>query len=307
MVGEGRKSGGWLADQAWLLLMLPPLFWSGNFILGRAVAGEVPPIALAFWRWTLGALIALPFAWRHLSRDWPLYRAHWPLILLLSALGIAVFNTFVYIGLNSTTALNGVMMQSAMPVLIVLMSFFLFRDTISPLQGLGILVSLTGATTLIARGDASVLTGLSFNGGDLWVFGAVLSYAAYTALLRRRPAVHGLSMVVVTFALGALMLLPLYVWESAAGRPLHVNATSLGAIAYVAVFPSILAYLCYNRAAALLGPNRTGLSIHLMPVFGSILAILFLGEQPHLYHAVGIALIACGILLATRKAGARSA
>jgi len=290
-------------DQAWLLLMLPPLFWSGNFILGRFVAGEVPPVALAFWRWTLGALITLPFAWRHLRRDWPVFRRHWPMVLLLSALGIAAFNTLVYIGLGSTTALNGVMMQSAMPVLIVLMSFFLFGDTITVVQMAGIAVSLTGALTLIAQGDPAVLAGLRFAVGDLWIFAAVLAYAAYTALLRKRPTVHGLSFVVVTFAIGALMLLPLYVWEGMSGHPLRLTPVSVGAIAYVSIFPSILAYLCFNRAAALIGPNRTGLSIHLMPVFGSLLAILFLGEQPHWYHAAGIALIAAGILLATRKPG----
>lgn len=290
-------------DQAWLLLMLPPLFWSGNFILGRFVAGEVPPVALAFWRWTLGALITLPFAWRHLRRDWPVFRRHWPMVLLLSALGIAAFNTLVYIGLGSTTALNGVMMQSAMPVLIVLMSFFLFGDTITVVQMAGIAVSLTGALTLIAQGDPAVLAGLRFAVGDLWIFAAVLAYAAYTALLRKRPTVHGLSFVVVTFAIGTLMLLPLYVWEGMSGHPLRLTPVSVGAIAYVSIFPSILAYLCFNRAAALIGPNRTGLSIHLMPVFGSLLAILFLGEQPHWYHAAGIALIAAGILLATRKPG----
>lgn len=307
MTPSSAPSRHGLFDQAWLLLMLPPLFWSGNFILGRYVAGEVPPVALAFWRWTLGALITLPFAWAHLRRDWPTYRRHWRIVLLLSALGIAAFNTLVYIGLASTTALNGVMMQSAMPVLIVLMSFMLFRDTISPLQGVGIAVSLTGALTLIAHGDAEVLAGLRFAAGDVWIFAAVLAYGAYTALLRRRPAVHGLSFVVVTFAVGAAMLLPLYLWESLNGHPLRLTAVSVGAIAYVSVFPSILAYLCFNRAAALIGPNRTGLSIHLMPVFGSLLAILFLGERPHLYHAAGIALIACGIVLATRRPAGKPA
>jgi drug/metabolite transporter (DMT)-like permease len=291
-----------LADQAWLLLMLPGLFWAGNAVLGRAVAGEVPPVALAFWRWALGALIVLPFAWRHLPHDLRTLARRWPIVLVLTALGIGAFNTFLYIGLGTTTALNAVMMQSAMPVLIVLMSLVLFGETLTLRQGLGIAVSLAGAATLIARGEPETLLGLRFNRGDLWVMAAVLAYAAYTALLRKRPNVHGLSFIVATFALGAMMLLPFYVAESLGGRPLVLHPTALGAIGYVAVFPSIMAYLAFNRAVALVGANTAGLAIHLVPVFGALLSILLLGEQPHWYHGAGIALIAAGIALATRKA-----
>lgn len=296
-------AGRRLFDQAWLLMMLPPLFWASNAVLGRAVAGQVPPVGLAFWRWTLGALLVLPFAWRHLRADAPVLKRQWKIVLLLTVLGIGVFNTFLYIGLNTTTALNAVMMQSSMPVLIVLMSLALFGDRVSALQAVGIAVSLAGATTLIARGDPAVLLGLQLNAGDLWIFAAVLCYAAYTALLRRRPNVHGLSFIVATFAAGALTLLPFYVWETVGGRPMPVTPAALGAVVYVALFPSILAYLCFNRSVALVGANTAGLAIHLIPVFGSLLAILFLGEQPHLYHGVGIALIAVGIVLATRRRG----
>jgi drug/metabolite transporter (DMT)-like permease len=288
-------------DLPWLLLMLPPLFWSGNFVLGRAVAGQVPPIALAFWRWALGALIVLPLAWPHLRRDLPALRRQWRLVMLLSAIGIAVFNTFVYIGLNTTTALNAVMMQSAMPVLIVLMSFLLIGERITPRQAAGIAVSLIGAVTLIARGELGVLAGLAFNTGDLWVLAAVLSYAGYTALVRRRPPVHPMTFLLAIFAPGALMLLPFYLWESDSGRPLILTPVSAAAIAYVSIFPSILAYLAWNRSVELVGPNRTGLSVHLMPVFGSLLAIGFLGERPRFFHAVGIGLIAIGIVWANRR------
>ena len=290
-----------LFDQVWLLMMMPPLFWAGNAVIGRAAAGVVPPVGLAFWRWTVGALIVLPFAWRHLRQDAPALVAHWKIVLALGALGIAIFNTFLYLGLRTTTAINGVMIQSAMPVLIVLMSMALFRDRVTPRQGLGILVSLAGAATLIAHGDPATLLRLEFNTGDLWVFVAVVCYAAYTALLRRRPQVHPLSFLVATFLVGAGLLLPFYIWETLAGQPMPLSVQALGSIAYTAVCASILAYLCFNRAVALAGANVAGLAIHLVPVFGSLLAILILGEQPHLYHAVGIALIAAGIMLATRR------
>lgn len=302
MTGEPAAAGRTrLLDRPWLLLLLPPLFWSGNFVLGRAVAEAVPPVALAFWRWTLGALILLPFAWPYLRRDAAVLARHWKIVTLLTLPGIAIFNTFAYIGLATTTALNGVMIQSSMPVMIVGMSFLVFRDTVTPVQGLGIAVSLSGALTLVSRGDPLALLNLHFNVGDLWILAACIAYSAYTALLRRRPNVHGFSFIVVTFLLGALMLLPFTVMEALNGRPLVINTISLASIGYVAVFPSILAYICYNRAVLQLGANRTGLSIHLIPVFGSVLAMLFLGERPQWFHAAGIALIATGVVLATRK------
>ncbi len=296
-------AGRRLIDQAWLLMMLPPLFWAGNAVIGRAVAGAVPPIGLAFWRWALGTLIVLPFAWKHLRHDLSPLMARWKAVLVLGTLGIGMFNTFQYIALNTTTALNSVMLQSSMPVMIVLMSFALFGDRVRPVQGAGIVVSLAGALTLIAHGNPAVLLGLHLNAGDLWMLAAVGIYAAYTTLLRRKPPVHGLSFVVATFAVGAVELLPFYVWETATQRAVEPTATTFLAIGYVALFPSIVAYLCFNRVVELVGANTAGLSIHLLPVFGSVLAVLFLGEQPHLYHGAGIALIAVGIALASWRRG----
>jgi drug/metabolite transporter (DMT)-like permease len=297
-----RRHG--LADQAWLLMLLPALFWAGNAVVGRAVAGEVPPIALAFWRWVVGAAIVLPFAWRHLGRDTrPMLRA-WPVMLALSVFGVGVFNTTLYIAAQTTTALNIVMLQSAMPVLIVAASFLLFREVVTARQALGIAVSLAGAVTLVTHGDPAVLAQFDLNRGDLWMMAGILSYAVYTALLRRRPAVHGLSFVAATFIVGALILLPLYLAETLSGRPLPLAPRSALAIGYVAVFASVLAYLSYNRAVALLGANTAGLGVHLVPVFGTLLAVLLLGEVPRPYHAVGILLIGTGIWLAQRRTAA---
>ncbi|HEV7370912.1 DMT family transporter [Arenibaculum sp.] len=290
-----------LYDAPWLLFFMAPLFWSGNFVLGRAVAGEIPPVGLAFWRWTVGCLIVLPFAWPHLRRDLREFVRRWPTVLVLSAAGIAGFNTFVYIGLQDTTALNAVMMQSTMPIAIVAASFLLFGERVGPLQGLGILVSLSGVGVIVARGDWGTLAGLAFNRGDLWILAAVVSYALYTALLRRRPVVHPLSLLAGTFGLGAVMLLPLLAWEMASGRVMPATPAAFGAVAYVAVFPSVLAYFCFNRTVELIGANRTGLSVHLMPVFGTLMAIAFLGESLRWYHGAGVALIAAGIVLAGRR------
>lgn len=290
-----------LYDRPYILLALAALFWSGNFVLGRAVSEAVPPVALAFWRWFGGALLIAPFALKHTRRDWPTFRRHWPIVLLLSLLGVAVFNTLVYTGLGRTTAINGLLMQSTQPVIIIGFTFLLFRETVRPVQIVAVGLSLLGVLMIILRGDPRTLATIGLNVGDLIIFLAVISYAAYTALLRRRPAVHPFSFLLVTFGAGAAMLLPLYLAEGLGGRPLELNSVSLASIAYVCIFPSILAYLCYNRGVELVGANRAGHFFHLMPVFGSILAIIFLGERFQLYHAIGILLIVAGIVLASRR------
>lgn len=289
-----------LFDQPYLLLVLATLFWSGNFVLGRAVRADVPPIGLAFWRWCGGSILVLSFAWPYLKRDWGLIWQHWKMILLLSILGVATFNTLVYTGLQFTTAINALLMQSAMPVLIVLMSYLFFHETVRAIQGVGILLSLVGVLTIVGQGSLEVLASLSLNLGDLLVFIAVALYAAYSALLRRRPPVHPLSFIATTFIAGTVILFPFYLWENGAGRVMSVDGVTLLTIGYVAIFPSILAYLCYNRGVEMAGANRSGLFVHLMPVFGSIMAILFLGESFRWFHGTGILLILGGILLATR-------
>lgn len=290
-----------LFDQPYLLLVLATLFWSGNFVLGRAVRADVPPIGLAFWRWCGGSILVMGFAWPYLKRDWGLIRQHWKIVLLLSILGVASFNTLIYTGLQFTTAINALLMQSAMPVLIVLMSYLFFREIVSAVQGVGILLSLVGVLAIIGQGRLEVLTSLSLNLGDLLVFIAVALYAAYSALLRQRPPIHPLSFIAATFIAGAVILLPFYLWENATGRVMSVDGVTLLTVGYVAIFPSILAYLFYNRGVELAGANRAGLFVHLMPVFGSLMAILFLGERFGWFHGVGILLILGGILLATRS------
>jgi len=293
-----------ILDRAWLLMMVPALCWSGNAIVGKAVAGEVPAFALAFWRWVLASAILLPLAWPHLRKDWPALLRAWRVVLALSVFGVAVFNSTLYLAAQSTTAINIVMLQSAMPALIVLASFALFGERVRAAQAIGIAVSMTGALTLVAQGDPAALFRLEFNRGDLWIMAGIVSYAIYTVLLRLRPAVHGLSLAAATFVVGAVLLLPFHVGETLAGHPLPLTATAALAIGYVAVFASVLAYLSYNRAVALVGANVAGMSVHFVPAFGTMLAILLLGEVPRAYHAVGIALIAVGIWLAQRgKAG----
>jgi drug/metabolite transporter (DMT)-like permease len=221
--------------------------------------------------------------------------------LLLSGLGVAAFNTMIYTGLQSTTALNAILLQSAMPLCILVWVRLLFRERAGWREVAGIAVSMVGVAVIAGQGSWATLAALSFNPGDLWVIGAVASYALYGALLRRRAKVHALSFLVASFALGTLLLVPFYAWELAAGRHILMGAPALLAIGYVAIFPSFIAYLAFNRGVELIGAGRAGQFVHLMQVFGTFLAVVFLGETLRFHHGVGIALIGCGLVLANRR------
>lgn len=285
---------------AYLLLSLTSLFWSGNFLIGRAIRGDAPPLGLAFWRWAAASTLMVVLAWPHLRRDWRAIRRHWRVLLLFGLVGITQFNAFTYAALQRTTAINAFLMQSLIPVLVVGFSFLLYRESISRVQLVGVLLSLSGAVLVIVQGDWHVMATLALNRGDLFAFLAVAGYALYTTLLRRKPAIQPLAFNAAIFVVGALGLLPPYLVETWLGRSMPVTWTTVGAVSYVAIFPSILAYAFYNRGVEEIGPSRASLFIHLMPVFGSILAMLLLGERLSWYHGAGFALIAAGLLLATR-------
>ena len=288
-------------NSAWTLLILANLFWAVNIVLGRGMAGLVPPIALAYWRWTGAFLVAVGFAWPHLKRDAPVLLRHWRMMLLLSATGIATYNAMSYIGLTSTTALNVLLLQSAGPLIIILWAFALFGERPTAWQAAGVLLSLLGVATIAGHGSLETLMALSLNRGDVWILVAMVIYGIYAAMFRRRPGTHPLSFLVTTMGIGSMMILPFYVWETVQGGRVHGGLPVWLAMAYIAVFPSFIAYLFFNRGIELIGAGRAGQSWHLMPLFGSILAVAFLGESFHVYHAVGIALIGAGIVLASVK------
>jgi drug/metabolite transporter (DMT)-like permease len=296
-----RRPAAGIWSSAWTLLILANLFWAGNIVLGRGVAGIVPPVALAYFRWTGAFLIAIGFAWPQLRRDLPLFVQQWPLMLLLSATGIASYNTMSYIGLTETTALNVLLLQSALPLVILLWAYALFRERPTPAQSAGVLVSLGGVAIIASKGSLTLLRHLSVNPGDAWVLAAMAIYGIYAAMFRRRPKAHPLSFLVATMGIGSTIILPFFVWERASGARITPAWPAFAALAYIAIFPSFIAYLFFNRGIELIGAARAGQSMHLMPVFGAALAVLFLGERFHFYHAVGITLIAAGIALASLR------
>lgn len=284
-----------------MLLPLAVLFWAGNIVIGRAIHGTFPPIALTFWRWVLAFLIALPFTWRRLKVDLPALKAAWPILLALSVLGISTYNALGYKGLATTTAINAALLQSAMSPLVVLFGFVLFRERAAATQLLGVAVSILGVMWIVAQGSGRTLIHLRLNIGDLLLLAALASYALYTVLLRKKPAVHPLSLLASTFLVGSLILLPFYGAELASGERIQPGLPAAGALLYVAVFPSLVAYLFFVRGVEVIGAARAGQFVHLMPVFAPVLAMIFLGERLHLFHLVGAAIIGLGILIASRS------
>ena len=294
-----------LLDAPYVLLTLVPLLWAGNIVLGRYVVGAVPPVAISWFRWTLAFLILLPIAWRSLRQDWPVIRRHMGVLTLLSLSGITLYNTLFYWGLQFTPALNGLLMQSTAPLLIALWAFVISGEKLRLGQTLGIAISLCGVLVIISRGDLNVLMHIRFEKGDLWLIAAMVLYTFYSALLAKRPKMSRLGFLAFSIGWGAAMLTPAFIWERMVGPPLHFNALTVASFAYVSIFASVLAFLFFNRGIELVGPNRAAPFFHLMPVFGSALAILLLGETPHLYHAAGYALVLTGVAVAT-FAGRRS-
>ena len=289
-----------IKNQPYLLLTMAMLFWAGNFILGRAFHKDIPPISLAFWRWLGAAFIVTWPALPHMRRDYTKLLRSWPVVLLLSVLGIACFNTLAYSGLQHTEAINAFLIQSLMPVMIVLLSFFIFREKITLIQLIGVLISLSGAVVIIIRGDADNFLKLTINQGDFLIMTAILCYAGYSVVLRKRPFVHPLAFLCSIFWIGTAVIFPFYLWEMMNVSVIELRVSNFLVIGYVIIFPSIVSYLCYNRGVELVGANRAGLFIHLMPVFGSLMAVLFLNESFRWYHGTGILLIGLGIFMATR-------
>lgn len=277
------------------------LFWSGNWVVGRGIRGDVPPLALSFWRWMIAFALLLPFAWPPLKKQWRAVLRHWPMLSVLGIFGGACHNALTYIGLAQTTATNGVLLASATPIMILGLSWAILGKRLHRLEWLGVVVSFGGILAIISHGEPARLAELRPNAGDLWVLAAMLSWAFYTVLLVRQPTgLHPFSFLAAISAVGLLALAPFYAWEIAAGRLINPSLPAALAIAYAGIFPALLGFIFWNKAVAEVGGNRAGVFMHLMPVFGTILSIVFLGERPYPYHLAGIGLILLGIWLTTR-------
>ncbi|MFV0438117.1 MAG: DMT family transporter [Desulfopila sp.] len=290
----------------YLLLALAVLFWSGNFVISRGMHAAIPPFTLAYWRWLTALVVLLPLAAKYLGREQATVRRHLVYIGMQGVVGVAGFNTFIYLAMQTTTAINAALVNSSMPVLIAICSWILYRETMTVRQGLGVLISLTGVLRIISGGELAQMLAMDFNRGDLLVLVASALWAIYSANLKRYPQeLHPLVYLTATVFVGVVVLTPLYLYERGSGLGMELSFASVATIVYVALFASVFAYLFWNRAVREVGANRAGPFIYLMPVFSTILAVLFLGERIEGFHLQGILMISFGIFLTTFRVRAR--
>jgi drug/metabolite transporter (DMT)-like permease len=291
---------------AFLLLALATLFWAGNWVLGRALREIFEPNALNLWRWLIASLALAPFALPRLRRNLPALRKSAGLLAVLSFFGVALFQSLIYYGLKTTTTVNAVLLNSSFPAFMLLCSWAIDRERGTPRQVAGMLISLAGIAIILARGDVASLARLELHSGDALILLAMPVWGVYSVLLKRRPAeLDGIVFLFAISTIGVALLLPAFAVEAWFAPPRWPGAEGIAAVLYVGLAASVGAFICWNRGVAILGANTAGFTIHLLPAFGTLLAIVFLGESFRAFHALGIAAILAGVVVATRPVAPR--
>lgn len=281
------------------LLALAAVAWAGNYVMGRAIAGEVPPAGLAVGRWLVAVLVMLPLACPHLRIDLPVLAARWRYMAVMGITGAGVFGTLQYAGLQYTTATNGGLISATSAVLIALAGGVLFGDRMTARQVAGLAISMMGALVIVAKGELTNLVGLRFNIGDLMILVTLVSWGVYCALLRLKPATHWSSFTITLFAVALVGNIPFAVGEYAFGRPVRFTWPTVAAVAYTGVVSSVIGFIAWNRGVEIIGSQRAGVYLNLIPILTVLLAVLLLAERPQGFHFAACALVFMGLWLAT--------
>ena len=286
-----------------LLLVLATLLWGGNFVIGRAVAGDIPPITLAFLRWCVAFIVFLPIAYSRVKREWHMIKANWPAVIVMAITGVACFNTLVYIGVYYTTSINASLMNSSTPIIIYILSFILLKERLSKFQLIGTALSLAGVAFILSKGSLETLLSFSFNKGDLIVLVAVFCWGVYSLLVKQYAGrLPGYSTFLVTIALGVIMLLPFTIYElMTTSVEIVWSPSTIGAIVYVGIIASIVAFLSWNNGVVALGANKASIYLNFIPLFAAIFAVLFLDEDLLIAQVIGGLAVICGVILANKK------
>lgn len=274
--------------------------WSGNFVVARGLAEDIPPIQLNFWRWVVALACMLPVAWPHLRKEWPMIRQHMGYLSIMGLVGISILNTLLYKGGQSTESLNMALLVPTVPIMIIILSRIFYGEPITPRRLLGVVIVLAGVLTIISRGDPARLLAVHFAAGDFWALGGATSFAVYSLLIRQRPvdiSIWGFN--AVTFALGTLFMVPAVLWEAWVLPLPTVNVPVVSGILYSGVGCSFIAYMLWAKAVSIVGPVRAGFVYYTLPLFAAVAATLLLGEVVSPAHIVGGLCIIAGILVAT--------
>jgi len=291
--------------QPYLLLSLTALFWGGNAIAGKIAVGHISPFLLTTLRWVVAMAIVAWFARPHLRRDWPVISRNLPFLLMLGAIGFAVFNNLMYSALNHTSAINVAIVQASMPLMVFALNFMLFKLRTTWLQVLGFILTLIGVAIVASAGSFENLANLAFNHGDILMLIAIMTYGVYSVLLKNKPNIHWLSFITVLGTAALVTSLAFSAWEIVNQTIIWPDQTGWAVILYTAIFPSILSQVFWMRGLEMIGSNRGGVFINIVPVVGSALAILLLVETLHPYHIIALVLVIGGVWLSQRKTGSK--
>ena len=288
---------------AYTFLIFATLFWSGNFIVGKAASlFEIPPFTLNFYRWIFAWLILAPFTLKEILSKKKYILKNIKLILILGVTSITVFNSIVYYSLNFTQVISGVLMISTIPVMIIFFSWIFKIENTNYYQILGVIFSLLGVVVIVTKADLSKLLNLNFNKGDLWMVVAMFSWAIYSALLRKKKfQLSQMSLLQTIISAGLILLLPAYLVEMALGYKVNINLPFVLTLSYVVLFPGLASFIFWIKGISIIGSNRSGIFLHLMPIFSTVLAILIFNEKFMSFHLIGAIFIIIGIILSSRK------
>ena len=291
-------------NTAYVFLILATLFWSGNFIVGKAASlFEIPPFTLNFYRWTFAWLILAPFTLKEIYKKKDYIFDNIKLILVLGITSITIFNSIVYYSLNFTQVISGVLMISTIPVMIIFFCWIFRIEKTNPYQILGVIFSLLGVAVIVTNANLDKLLNLNFNKGDLWMVVAMFSWAMYSALLRKKKfELSQISLLQTIISAGLILLLPAYLVEMSLGYRLNVHLPFMLTLSYVVIFPGLASFIFWIKGISIIGSNRSGIFLHLMPIFSTILAILIFDEKFMIFHLIGAIFIISGIILSSRKA-----
>ncbi len=289
--------------KAYLFLVLTTLFWAGNFIVGKAASlFEIPPFTLNFYRWTFAWLILAPFTLKEIIEKKNYILENIKLIIILGITSITIFNSIVYYSLNFTQVISGVLMISTIPVMIIIFCWLLKIEKTNIFQILGVIFSLCGVVVIITKANLTILLNLNFNKGDLWMVVAMFSWALYSALLRKKKLeLSQLSLLQTIISAGLVFLLPAYLIELALGYKANIHLPFILTLTYVVLFPGLASFILWIKGISIIGSNRAGIFLHLIPIFSTIFAIIIFKEKFMLYHLIGAILIISGIILSSKK------
>jgi drug/metabolite transporter (DMT)-like permease len=285
----------WL-QSPYLLLIAATLFWGGNFVLGKAAIGEIPPFTLAFFRWITALVILLPFTWKGLKSDYPILLQHWKSVILMSITGVVGFNTITYMALQYTTSINASLVNAFSPIIIAIFSFMLIKEKLKSIQWLGVGFSFLGLLMIVSNGSWEVVKELEFNPGDLLMILAISSWGLYSVIVKKMAGtLPSLSTFTATVIIGLIPMGFLFFLDQLAERTVAWSLPVIGILSYVALFASIASFLSWNKAVSIIGPSVASVFLNLIPIFAAILALLFLGESLSWYHLAGAALTGIGV------------